>query len=916
MDEDGGPGRQGLAVDVEHGGLGGHRRRLVDRRTVLVGSVEVDLEVVGSARVGATGELLVAGRRTEAVEALVAGVRLLVHDVAPTEAAVVVPVPPRGPDAELEVVTVRRRVGGLARRDEPTDLGVGERPAGEVLGVDGDGRRLADVVRAGRFGARRHLVLGCAEVLDLEPVAGSGQGARAREFHVDVGGARVRLLGDVDREVEAAECVERHRAGRELVALRVVRPIVDRGLAGDHLELGIGVEFTHESGDPHGLARSVDATVVDDVPATVVRLRLTRPTLEPSGGEHGGAVTGRRHESGDAGSRQLDPSEAVGVGGDRLATTEQLDRRVADGFAGRQVGGPDQQFLVGHEGVDAERRRLDPGDDRLVLPVLVRLRRDGWIRPGTNDDGAGRLGDGLGEIDDRLGDLVRGRVDLDGRVEDDGPVRIGRLGIAEERVAVLHVLAVLLGRHAPRRDVEALVVHAGVGDAGGIDERIGGDEVTIRPGEERERFTDPELIGERVTERLAEHVDDLGGDRHGVGGVAGGRAADDHGGAARFGAEPGHGRVDAHDGGIERLGVERVAELDDERRERATVAVSALAAHDGQWRVGTTALAEPAAEARPFERGDVGSDRERHGGVGLERRGGDEGDGTVRERLVDGPPSVVVRLDLLVGRETERTDVTRVEAGDREDRVRVDALVERRDEDRVERHRVAEAGHAAHARGGCGERVADVVGELGTVRRGGPGRHRDRVLGRRGESVDPRLRVGHDLESQRACSDPAPASVDSGRHLDRDVGGVELVEGGQWNHGLVEGQGEERSDVHLAVGLEPDDLERAVGDGVRHRRSVGRRRERSVDGLTDQRGAERLGRTVELLRVVVRNLPGRQTVEHRLHLVGCQRRSVGERDGLRLVHDRLPLAESESEFSSRRRGLARAGGRRRPVAGR
>ncbi len=113
----------------------------------------------------------------------------------------VVGIPPRRPDAERELVPVRWVVGGRGGGDEPVDLGVTERPSGEVLGVDGDGGGLDHVVRRRRFGTGGDLVLGRPEVLDLELVAERvrlGPTRRVDERELDECAPGVAGLGDVD----------------------------------------------------------------------------------------------------------------------------------------------------------------------------------------------------------------------------------------------------------------------------------------------------------------------------------------------------------------------------------------------------------------------------------------------------------------------------------------------------------------------------------------------------------------------------------------------------------------------------------------------------------------------------------------------------------------------------------------------
>ena len=292
VDEQVGARRPRLAVDVLHRGLRRHRARQVD-----VGAIEVDLEIVRPGAVGAARVLLVlgacAGRALEAR-------RLEVDHRRPGTNGNVAGEPPPGlPDAERVRVPVGRLVRRLLGRHQPVDGRVGQRPAGVVLGVDGDRGRFAGEVRPARLGAGRHRELGAPELLDLELVHRRRlAGARERQREVHVGGAEVGAVGEVDREVEAAERIERCRSGRQLDTLRVEHLIADVGDVLDQLQAGLvrPGQPAHPAGEAHGLARPVDAAVVEHVPARLVGRRRPRPRLVPPARQQCLAIPGGRRQ--------------------------------------------------------------------------------------------------------------------------------------------------------------------------------------------------------------------------------------------------------------------------------------------------------------------------------------------------------------------------------------------------------------------------------------------------------------------------------------------------------------------------------------------------------------------------------------------------------------------------------------------
>ena len=152
------------------------------------------------------------------------------------------------------------------------------------------------------------------------------------------------------------------------------------------------------------------------------------------------------------------------------------------------------------------------------------------------------------------------------------------------------------------------------------------------------------------------------------------------------------------------------------------------------------------------------------------------------------------------------------------------------------------------------------VGQLATGLRDGARRNLHPVFGGHGQPVE---QVGIVLEPQGAGADPLPAAGQLGRDGDRNVERVELLDGGQRHHRLVEGDADERGDVHRALGLEAEHFE-GTARHVRYR-IVGAGREGYIDRLTDKWGPQGLGGTVEVETVAVGPEPFGQSGEDRRH---------------------------------------------------
>ncbi len=415
------------------------------------------------------------------------------------------------------------------------------------------------------------------------------------------------------------------------------------------------------------------------------------------------------------------------------------------------------------------------------------------------------------------------------------------------------------------------------GHARRVGERIGGDELPVRADEDRTCIAHVERFAPFLTERLAVHVHDVGRNGHRVRRVAGGGATDLERAAEVVDTQSGHGGIDVDPRRIERLAVEHVVELDGERGERST-RVEALRSLDVERRIRATGLPEIlVTDEGAFERRNAGSDLDHDAGVRREGLGRHEGNGAAGECCVERSPGSDCGIEFAVGREADRVDGSGIEADRREHGVRVDTLIERGDEHGVESHRVRHSGQARRCCCRGGEREAHIVGERCAIDRFGARRHRHGVLGGCRQTVEGlvavdavlRTRLRRDLEAKRAGPDPTPATVDAGGVSDvgldgdRHIGSVELLEGREFDHRLIEGQRDERCDVDVTLGLHAEHFERCVRIRIRHGWRVGRRRERGLDGLADGGRLQRVDRAVEVGDVLVGHVPLGEPVEHR-----------------------------------------------------
>ena len=164
------------------------------------------------------------------------------------------------------------------------------------------------------------------------------------------------------------------------------------------------------------------------------------------------------------------------------------------------------------------------------------------------------------------------------------------------------------------------------------------------------------------------------------------------------------------------------------------------------------------------------------------------------------------------------------------------------------------------------------VGQLAARRRRDTGRHLDGVGRGHRQTID---QLGLVLEAQRAGADPLPATLHLRRHGRRHIERFQLLESGQLHHGLVERDAQRRRHLDVTFGLEAEHLERAGRRLEGFRLSLWR--EGGVDGVAGAGRGQCLGRAVEVLDVVIGDLPLAQTGEHRADGVGTQWLTVDDR---------------------------------------
>ncbi len=827
--------------------------------------------------VGPPGEPLVLGRPEARTTVEAVADRLTEGDVVATEVTLE---PPRLPHAEDEVVPAGRGVGGGGGAHEPLDLGIGQRTTCVVGGVDRDGGGIGRVIRARALGAGGDLELGGAELLDLERMAAIARvrGIGADELQFDVGLAEIGGIRDVDREIEATERVELDGAAVDVVALGVIGPEVDLDGVGDRLEAGGAreVDAAHPTREPGRLPRLVDTAVVEDIPARLRAVGLGSPSVVPARRQHADDTIELGDQALNRAATKRVPGQPVGVGGDDGVGAEHGDRDITEGPAGEEIGGPDQQLVGVDDGVDRQGGLLDERVAGAVLPVVVAVRCELPCRFEANHDRAVGFGEGVGEVDRRLGDRVVVAVDVDLTIEHERPVGIGGLGVGVGGVEEAQVLRVLIGRDGPRRDPHAVVV-----DRRDAHRRIGGrrvdrDELAIEPPQVRPRRTDVELRRIVLAERLPEGVGQLTREGHLVGGAPGGCSGDLQRVAVQVDPLAGDRRIDGDHRRGEAGGVDGVVELDDEGGEWGTataVAARGVGHLEPAEGVGAKQLGVRG-DQRALRRGRSGVEGHLDGAVDRKRIGGPERDHATLEARGHGAGRVVVGFDLRRRRLANWALVAPCGEGEMiEHGRRRDDLIEGRDEDRRQWKAVGFADEGLYDRWRRGEGERHRFGQLATGDRGGAGGDLHPVLGGRRQPIG---EPGLDLEAQRPRTDPPPTAFDGRRDHGGNGFGGELVERRQGHHRLAEGDAQEWSDAHVALGLEPEDLEGSTGRCGRTA-WVGRRWERPLDRVAHQRWPQGFGWPVELLSVGLGHLPGGEPTEHLGHLVVGQRCALDHR---------------------------------------
>ena len=200
----------------------------------------------------------------------------------------------------------------------------------------------------------------------------------------------------------------------------------------------------------------------------------------------------------------------------------------------------------------------------------------------------------------------------------------------------------------------------------------------------------------------------------------------------------------------------------------------------------------------------------------------------------------------------------------------------------------------------CGAGVANDEGhgfsQLGAARRAGSGRDGHGVFGGGREPVDG---TGLQFETEGAGPDPAPPAFHRGLDDDRDVGLQQLVEGGELDHGLVEGDAEERGHSHLTLGLEARHVQRSGRWFGRIVIGGWRGREGGLHRVTHQWRSQRVGWSVEVLLVVGVGFQFREAGQHRRHLLVGQHRALDHRNLAQGGRESLALAQSDAQQVTR-----------------
>ena len=872
----------GAHADVMARRVDEQRRRRVPRLAVDVGDAGVGADAVGRRRVHAEEvevQDVSAGGVGLARVLPALGLRVAAAVVPPPSA----PAPPRHPLAEREVVAVGRRERGLVGGEVPVDVGAREAATGEVARVHRDVGAAADHLdRVVGLGA--HLVLGATELLDLEAVIRRATDA-ALGLELDRRVAEVGRLGQLERQIEAAERADLHRALGQLVADRIDHAVRHRrhlaGDAGDVAALAI-LEHPQPALHVDVLAGAVHLAIVGDVPherLTAVALHPLRLVAPPAvavgdkrevaallGDQHAGALHRARRQ------RQHRGAVVAGLAGDAPGLDRQ--RRVGDRRAIGEVVHPRVQLAAIHRRVDAEAGRLHPRHQpRRLVALFPRRRLD------DGDDMAEAAVETRRQIDRGLDQLVVRALHAHQLIEHflAGQARLLPLPLVVEVVAErgvvrrrdlveLHRQRVVVGRehvegrvaragvehHQPRRAVEVRVRLAGL----------------------------PRELGV-LAERLAELIDDAARHHRAVAGLARGQALHRDVVAVGGHRHPRDLRRRHHLRGVEAIDLERVVELDVERRARRAIAPAALGLDDAQRRIGVEAEALGVGGlVGTFLRRRARADRNLDVGVLGERlgRGERQPAAVALERLgrVDQALHRVVLGDLVGGEQPRRVGLARgLDLDRRQHRGLIDLLVEAHEHRRVELLRTAGRPAGLDPRRRRGERELLRVGEHVARRALRALRDLDRV----GRGLrEPHRRIEHD----RLGAEPAPAPRRRRRQRHRHVA-RRVVLRRHRDHRLRERQLQLRRQRDVTLGRPPQDrqrLARVVGRRRRSRLRV-RRRERALDRLARARRRRRPIAQREGLRVVGLHADRRDAIEDRLGRGVVDRLRRGQRRSIR-----------------------------------
>ncbi len=439
-------------------------------------------------------------------------------------------------------------------------------------------------------------------------------------------------------------------------------------------------------------------------------------------------------------------------------------------------------------------------------------------------------------------------------------------------------------------DPQGLVVrrvHGEAWPARGVEDHevpAGGEECRRRSSDrERQRRA-------RGLEALAERVDDLGRERHAVGGPSPRPAADHERVAPGLDLQSRQIGLDPDVLLAEPLRVERVRERHAPRVERrAPPGPAALVARHAERPVGAEGpLLRLARAPRPLgggcARGERDADR-RVRGQGLRGAHGDEAprQGRLREAR-----HRLVRVHLVrCGEAQRRLRPPGAHAQRGQDRGGVDRLVERREENGVAARGPALGVAGNDPRGRGRERPRHGGGQGGTRSVAGAGGDLHAVLGGHREA-----RLGR--EDERPGAHPAPLA---GRLRDESDGHAlprERLVSGEGDHRSGERDGEMRGERHVALRHPTDDRERARV--ARHRpRERGRGERGHHHAARARRGQRRLAQGEGLLARLLGE--GREPVDDAACLGVGQWLGGGARDGRGALRSRLALAQAEDEAS-------------------